>query len=282
MTGTAALLMSLQLEQGLSPDAEAVRAALINSAIPCDPNQVEEPERCLLGKINIAGAYELITGQKLSSLPSSITENAITSPILSGKYILDPQPIATGSFKIYKAVDATNPGVNLAIKVYQLNLLVNLEEQPATGNKTFFKLETGFDMNTGDNNSSSDTSVHGKKSDNKSFFGRQAHLGISNQSLGQLTIGRQNTVGYDTIKDFDPTNNLNQKGLIHYLSGYTDLKNNHNRSDGTIKYQHQLNRVTFLASYQSGNQVGSVKHGSSMAIGMKYRDFFGFYGCKTT
>jgi hypothetical protein len=28
VTGTAALLMSLQLEQGLSPDAEAVRAGL--------------------------------------------------------------------------------------------------------------------------------------------------------------------------------------------------------------------------------------------------------------
>jgi predicted porin len=56
------------------------------------------------------------------------------------------------------------------------------------------------------------------------------------------------------------------------LSGYRDLKNNHNRSDSTIKYQHQINRVTFLASYQSGNQVGSVKHGSSTAIGLKYRD----------
>jgi predicted porin len=85
-------------------------------------------------------------------------------------------------------------------------------------------------------------------------------------------LGRQNTVGYDAIKDFDPTNNLNQKGLIHYLSGYRDLKNNHNRSDSTIKYQHQINRITFLASYQSGNQVGSVKHGSSMAVGLKYRD----------
>jgi predicted porin len=146
------------------------------------------------------------------------------------------------------------------------------EENLGGGNKTFFKLETGFDMNTGDNNSSSDTSIHGKKSDNKSLFGRQAYLGISNQSLGQLTLGRQNTVGYDAIKDFDPTNNLNQKGLIHYLSGYRDFKNNHNRSDSTIKYQHQLNRVTFLASYQSGNQVGSVKHGSSMAVGLKYRD----------
>ncbi len=68
VTGTAALLMSLQLEQGLSPDAEAVRAALINSAIPCDPKEVEEPERCLLGKINIAGAYELLTGEKLQTV----------------------------------------------------------------------------------------------------------------------------------------------------------------------------------------------------------------------
>ncbi|MDB9420238.1 PatA/PatG family cyanobactin maturation protease [Microcystis aeruginosa CS-563/04] len=68
VTGTAALLMSLQLEQGLSPDAEAVRAALTNSAIPCDPNEVEEPERCLLGKINIAGAYELLTGEPLKEI----------------------------------------------------------------------------------------------------------------------------------------------------------------------------------------------------------------------
>ncbi|MFM8307763.1 MAG: PatA/PatG family cyanobactin maturation protease, partial [Microcystis aeruginosa] len=68
VTGTAALLMSLQLEQGLSPDAEAVRAALTNSAIPCDPKEVEEPERCLLGKINIAGAYELLTGEPLKEI----------------------------------------------------------------------------------------------------------------------------------------------------------------------------------------------------------------------
>lgn len=71
VTGTAALLMSLQLEQGLAPDAEAVRAALTNSAIPCDPETTEEPERCLLGKINIAGAYELITGAPLPTVVAS-------------------------------------------------------------------------------------------------------------------------------------------------------------------------------------------------------------------
>ncbi len=84
VTGTAALLMSLQLEQGLSPDAEAVRAALINSAIPCDPNKVEEPERCLLGKINIAGAYELLTVEKLQTVEAdnNLSNNIIKSAVI--------------------------------------------------------------------------------------------------------------------------------------------------------------------------------------------------------
>jgi len=84
VTGTAALLMSLQLEQGLSPDAEAVRAALTNSAIPCDPNEVEEPERCLLGKINISGAYELLTGEKLQTVEAdnNSSNNIIESTVI--------------------------------------------------------------------------------------------------------------------------------------------------------------------------------------------------------
>lgn len=68
MTGISALLMSLQLQRGEQPNAEAVRTALLNSAIPCDPNEVEEPERCLVGKLNIPGAYQLLTGQPLPSI----------------------------------------------------------------------------------------------------------------------------------------------------------------------------------------------------------------------
>lgn len=83
VTGTAALLMSLQLASGAAPDAEAVRAALTNSAIPCDPETTEEPERCLLGKINISGAYELLTGEELqlveleNDVESSIIESVV-------------------------------------------------------------------------------------------------------------------------------------------------------------------------------------------------------------
>lgn len=88
VTGTAALLMSLQLEKGAAPDAEAVRAALTNSAIPCNPEEVEEPERCLLGKINIAGAYELLTGEPLAE--KEIVENSESEVISAEENAIAP------------------------------------------------------------------------------------------------------------------------------------------------------------------------------------------------
>jgi cyanobactin maturation PatA/PatG family protease len=75
VTGISALLMSLQLQRGEKPNAEAVRQAILNSAIPCDPKEVEEPERCLLGKLNIPGAFQLLTGEKLTTVQSYSTSH---------------------------------------------------------------------------------------------------------------------------------------------------------------------------------------------------------------
>ena len=60
ITGISALLMSLQLQEGKPIDAEAVRIALLNTAIPCD---AEKPERCLRGFVNIPGAMRVLCGQ---------------------------------------------------------------------------------------------------------------------------------------------------------------------------------------------------------------------------
>ncbi|MBW4494395.1 MAG: PatA/PatG family cyanobactin maturation protease [Oscillatoria princeps RMCB-10] len=67
VTGISALLMSLQLQMGEKPNAETVRAAILNSALPCDPKDIEEPERCLRGKLNIPGAFQLLAGEPLLS-----------------------------------------------------------------------------------------------------------------------------------------------------------------------------------------------------------------------
>jgi cyanobactin maturation PatA/PatG family protease len=84
MTGLSALMMSVQLQRGEQPNAEAVRMAFLNSAIPCDPNEVEEPERCLAGKLNIPGAYQLLTGQPLPSIqPLAAVRPQITLPTSS-------------------------------------------------------------------------------------------------------------------------------------------------------------------------------------------------------
>jgi hypothetical protein len=66
MTGLCALLLSLQKQQGKPVDAEAVRAALLNTAIPCTADDTDEPERCLRGKVNLPGAMELLFGPSLT------------------------------------------------------------------------------------------------------------------------------------------------------------------------------------------------------------------------
>jgi hypothetical protein len=69
VTGVAALLMSLQLRQGRKPSAAEVRQAILDTAIPCDPREVDEPERCLRGKLNIPGATETIIGSAPAHRP---------------------------------------------------------------------------------------------------------------------------------------------------------------------------------------------------------------------
>lgn len=100
ITGISALLMSVQLQRGEQPNAEAVRTAILQSAIPCDPQEVEEPEHCLVGKLNIPGAYKLLTGQPLSSvqLTHTVRPQIIlpTSSNLSADG-LDPATIHTSS-----------------------------------------------------------------------------------------------------------------------------------------------------------------------------------------
>jgi hypothetical protein len=66
MTGLCALLLSLQRQQGKPVDAEAVRAALLNTAIPCTADDTDEPERCLRGKVNLPGAMEALFGPSLT------------------------------------------------------------------------------------------------------------------------------------------------------------------------------------------------------------------------
>ncbi|NEO95249.1 MAG: S8 family serine peptidase, partial [Moorea sp. SIO3G5] len=61
VSGLVALLMSIQLKRGEKPDPHFIRQALLESALPCHPDTVPDARRCLAGRLNIPGVYELIT-----------------------------------------------------------------------------------------------------------------------------------------------------------------------------------------------------------------------------
>ena len=66
VSGVAALLLSLQVQRGETPDPAKVRAVLLETAIPCTDKDTEDISRCLLGKLNISGALAYFTGGTMS------------------------------------------------------------------------------------------------------------------------------------------------------------------------------------------------------------------------
>ena len=65
VSGVAALLLSIQRRNRQEPDPRAVREALLEGAVPCDPRKTPECPRYLAGTLNIPGSRSLIqTGGK--------------------------------------------------------------------------------------------------------------------------------------------------------------------------------------------------------------------------
>lgn len=74
VSGVAALLLSLQLKLGRKPDTQAVRAAILNSAIGCNERPVHECRRLLAGRLNVKGAMRhIIGGKNAMAEPNSTT-----------------------------------------------------------------------------------------------------------------------------------------------------------------------------------------------------------------
>jgi len=73
VSGVAALLLSLQVERGETPDPARVRQILLQSALPCDIDLPADAQRCLAGKLNISGAITLLTGGNMSEEQQAAT-----------------------------------------------------------------------------------------------------------------------------------------------------------------------------------------------------------------
>lgn len=66
ITGVSALLLSLQVQRGEEPNPQAVRTAILESALPCEFTGTENHRKCLAGLLNIPGAVKYLTGETMS------------------------------------------------------------------------------------------------------------------------------------------------------------------------------------------------------------------------
>ncbi|MGK7875846.1 MAG: PatA/PatG family cyanobactin maturation protease [Xenococcaceae cyanobacterium] len=72
VSGVAALLLSVQKQRGEEIDPQKVRTALLKTALPCNLNSSDESRRCLVGKLNISGAFNYLTGETMSEEQSTV------------------------------------------------------------------------------------------------------------------------------------------------------------------------------------------------------------------
>lgn len=87
VSGIVGLLLSIQLKRGNKPDPHAVRVAILKSAHPCDPQEASDCRRFMVGSLNVAGAYRLITEGRENGLGATAlvqgAEKVVSGPLAS-------------------------------------------------------------------------------------------------------------------------------------------------------------------------------------------------------
>ncbi|QIZ71372.1 S8 family peptidase [Oxynema aestuarii] len=78
VTGVAALLLSLQAQRGEDPNPQAVREAILASALPCKFAGTKNGRKCLAGVLNIPGAIQQLIGETMSDF---VEEQAIAQTV---------------------------------------------------------------------------------------------------------------------------------------------------------------------------------------------------------
>lgn len=125
------------------------------------------------------------------------------------------------------------------------------------GLKAIFKLENGFDVNTG------------KLGEGGLLFGRQAYVGLSDARFGTVTLGRQ----YDSVVDYlaQTTANGNWAGYLFSHPYDNDNTDNTFRVNNTIKYASPtIAGFTGGGTYSFSNDANFANN-RAYSLGMQYQ-----------
>ncbi|AIV62699.1 porin [Burkholderia pseudomallei] len=125
------------------------------------------------------------------------------------------------------------------------------------GTRAVFTLESGFDLNSG-----SLGQAH-------RMFGRQAFVGLHDDRLGTLTLGRQ----YDSVVDYlaPLTANGGWAGWPFAHPYDNDNTDDSFRLNNTLKYSSvEYDGVRFGGAYAFGNQAGGFSSNRAYSLGASY------------
>lgn len=126
------------------------------------------------------------------------------------------------------------------------------------GLSAIFRLENGFDINTG------------KLGQSGLLFGRAAYAGITSSQFGTVTVGRQYTSVYDWVGGNLVASSRWGGGFIAH-AGDIDNLNNTFRVNNSIKYtSNNYGGFSFGGMYSLGGVAGNTNKNSGWGAGVGY------------
>lgn len=125
------------------------------------------------------------------------------------------------------------------------------------GNAALFRLENGFNADTG------------AQSTSGVLFNRQSYVGLASRDYGQVTIGRQYTPYFQYVAALGPTNVLTGATGAH--PGDVDALDTTLRMNNAVTYTlPTLGGVQAGVQVGMGEQAGSIASGSSVSAALRY------------
>ncbi|MBU9322608.1 porin [Burkholderia gladioli] len=117
------------------------------------------------------------------------------------------------------------------------------------GTRAFFLLESGINIDTG-------ASLQGGRE-----FGRLAYVGIADERLGTVSLGRQGGLFLDWVSEYNPLKNA-VYAIKMQDPAFSD------RLDNTVRYEKRFGGLTAIAQYSFG--YDSVTYGAQPAGDTRY------------
>ncbi|HEX7642095.1 MAG TPA: porin [Burkholderiaceae bacterium] len=131
-------------------------------------------------------------------------------------------------------------------------------EDLGNGNSALFDLEAGLNIG------------NGQSSNQGQLFGNQAWVGLRNNSLGELDLGRQYGLAYQVLGTYAPLGrgNYAEQGAAPELDWQSGLYGA--RFDNTIEYSNNFGPLKGQLQYSSGGVAGATSIGSTTAAALTY------------